>query len=54
MKKQFAIKPAQVVKAISNSIAKAESANVLKFLGDTPRCCSEWDLGPSGKIVATR
>jgi len=47
MKKQFSIKPAQVIKAIS----KSESANILKFLADGPRCCSEWDLS---KMVATR
>jgi hypothetical protein len=51
MKKQFAIKPAQVVKAITKSVAKAESANLLKFLESGPICCSEWDLS---RIVATR
>ena len=51
MKKQFTIKPAQVVKAISKSVAKSESANLLKFLADTPPCCSEWDLS---RMVATR
>ncbi len=49
MKKQFAIKPAQVVKTIKNSVAKSESANVLKFLADGA-CCSSWDLS---RIVAT-
>lgn len=53
MKKQFSIKPAQVVNAISKSIAKSESASLLKFLAnaDGPRCCSEWDLS---RMVATR
>lgn len=49
MKKQFAIKPAQVVKSITQTAAKIETANLLKFLA-APRCCSEWDLEPN--IVA--
>ncbi|WP_461071524.1 hypothetical protein [Spirosoma horti] len=50
MKNQFSIKPAQVVKAISKSVAKSESANVLKFLADGA-CCSSFDLS---KMVAVR
>jgi hypothetical protein len=55
MKNQFAIKPAQVVKAITKSIAKSESTNILKFLADTGACCSTIDLSPVKNIVvATR
>ena len=50
MKKQFAIKPAQVVKTVSQAAAKLESTNLMKFLASGPPCCSEWDLN----IVATR
>ena len=46
MKKQFAIKPAQVVNSIARAAAKAESSNLLKFLAAAPRCCSEFDLDP--------
>ena len=52
MKKQFAIKSVQTLKAVSKLVAKSESVNVLRFLGDGP-CCSEWDLTPT-KIVALR
>ena len=54
MKKQFAIKSVQVVKEIAQSVAKAETANILKFLADGPPCCSEWDLSPVKNMVATR
>ena len=52
MKKQFAIKPAQLVKAITQVAAKAESTNLLKLLADGPVCCSEWDL--SRMVVVNR
>jgi hypothetical protein len=39
MKKQFAIKVAQVSNTIVASAAKHESANVLKLLASLP-CCS--------------
>ncbi|MGF7215807.1 hypothetical protein GGR92_001947 [Spirosoma lacussanchae] len=38
MKKQFAIKPASVLKSLSKSVAKSESANVFKFV-KSPICC---------------
>lgn len=50
MKKQFAIKPAQIVKSVAQAATKVESTNLLKFLAAGPRCCSEWDLDPN--IVA--
>ena len=54
MKKQFAIKPAQVLKSITNAqqAAKKESINVLNFLlADDSPCCKEWDLS---RMVAVR
>ena len=53
MKKQFSIKPAQLVKVITKAAAKAESTSVLRLLSDdTPPCCSEWDL--SRMVVVNR
>lgn len=40
MKKQFAIKSAQVVKTVTNSVAKAETASKLNFL-QAAHSCSE-------------
>lgn len=52
MKKQFNIKPAQLVKAITKA-AKAESTGVLRLLTDeTSPCCHEWDL--SRMVVVNR
>ncbi|WP_461082090.1 hypothetical protein [Spirosoma flavus] len=39
MKKQFSIKPAQVLKSVSKTNAKAESNNLLKFLSAGGVCC---------------
>ena len=51
MKKQFAIKVAQVSKNIIASAAKHESANVLKFLKPA-ECCQAWEFkGFSAKPV---
>jgi hypothetical protein len=53
MKKQFNIKPAQLVKVITQAAAKVESTNVLRLLmDDTSPCCSEWDL--SRMVVINR
>lgn len=54
MKKQFSIKPAQLVKVITQAAAaKVESNNVLRLLmDDTSPCCSGWDL--SRMIVVNR
>ncbi|MFD2936038.1 hypothetical protein [Spirosoma flavum] len=53
MKKQFAIKPVQVLKSIAQQAAKKESINFFNFLledGKSP-CCYDWDLT---RMVATR
>lgn len=43
MKKQFAIKVAQVSKNITVAAAKNETANMLKFLKAT-ECCEAWRI----------
>lgn len=43
MKKQFAIKVAQVSKNIAVAAAKNESANMLKFLKPV-QCCEAWSI----------
>jgi hypothetical protein len=43
MKKQFAIKVAQVSKNISVAAAKNESANMLKFMKPI-ECCQAWSI----------
>ncbi|MBC3784297.1 hypothetical protein [Spirosoma utsteinense] len=43
MKKQFAIKVAQVSKNITIAAAKNESANMLKFLKPVV-CCEAWSI----------
>lgn len=43
MKKQFAIKVAQVSKNITVAAAKNESANMLKFMKPI-ECCHAWSI----------
>ena len=53
MKKQFNIKPAQLLKSITKPVTKFESTNVLKFafLGSDGQICCD-GIMPKDSIVA--
>ncbi|MBD2701114.1 hypothetical protein IC229_10745 [Spirosoma sp. BT702] len=41
MKKQFSIKPVQVLKSVSKTVTKVESNNVLRFVLAASGCCAD-------------
>lgn len=48
MKKQFTIKPVQDLKVVKNSVSKAESNNLMKFVLAADACCANVTFGFTG------